>query len=260
MYVHVFFFVSWFSASHGQPNWSSKFHSFLQYLEDLDIMLKHVDTYLRDFNIMLNHTWEAASMFESAMPPGSSWSGEDCQHRSWKLYALRCQWQVLYASYTGVAPGPPKNNNGIPTLRLQTVYSHNPTQCLQVMLSKCAVSILHVCCLFMFVLSWVTIYIYICICVCVCVWDVAIYGPMWLNMAQFWHSHGSTSTWLMHFITLLWAPRVRRWLNQDPNELFKLSNHALSKFRVRLFRQVSAAAWALMATCCWFCFFSAWFF
>lgn len=132
---------------------------------------------------------------------------------------------------------------------LQTVYSHNPTQCLQVILSKCAVSILHVCCLFMFVLSWVTIYIFMYVC------DMWPYGPIWLNMAQFWRSHGSTSTSLMHFITLLWAPRVRRWLNQDPNELFKLSNHALSKFRVRLFRQVSAAAWALMATCCWFCFF-----
>lgn len=113
--VHVFF-VSWFSASHGQPNWSSKFQSFPQYLEDLDIMLKHVDTYLRDFNIMLNHTWEAASMFQSAMPPGSSWSGEDCQHRSWKLYALRCQWQVLYASYTGVAPGPKKITMASPHL------------------------------------------------------------------------------------------------------------------------------------------------
>lgn len=169
----MFSFVSWFSASHGQPNWSSKFHGFPR-LEDLDIMLKHVDTYLRDFNIMLNHTWEAASMFQSAMPPGSSWSGEDCQHRSWKLYALRCQWQVLYASYTGVAPGPQKNNNGIPTFRLQTVYSHNPMQCLQVMLSKCAVSILHVCCLFIFVLS----------CMCVCdMWPyMGLCGSIWLNL------------------------------------------------------------------------------
>ena len=89
-------------------------------------------------------------------------------------------------------PDQKKNNNGIPTFSLQTVYSHNPTQCLQVILSKCAVSILHVCCLFMFVLSWVTIYIYIFIYMYVC--DMWPYGPIWLNMAQFWRSHGSTST------------------------------------------------------------------
>ena len=62
---------------------------------------------------------------------------------------------------------------------LQTVYSHNPTQCLQVILSKCAVSILHVCCLFMFVLSWVTIYIYLCMCV-IC-GHMGLYGSIWLN-------------------------------------------------------------------------------
>lgn len=150
-------------------------------------------------------------------------------------------------------PDQKKINNGIPTFSLQNftnslltqphAMSPSDTQQMCCFYTSCVLFV-HVC-------SVLSNYIYIFMYVC----DMWPYGPIWLNMAQFWRSHGSTSTSLMHFITLLWAPRVRRWLNQDPNELFKLSNHALSKFRVRLFRQVSAAAWALMATCCWFCFF-----